>query len=56
MNSRALRRSRGTIASTLDDGIDKIEEAAGVVGDDVETACDDHGGDARDRCASSLRC
>ena len=38
MNSRALRRSRGTIASTLDDGIDKIEEAAGVVGDEVGTA------------------
>jgi hypothetical protein len=34
MNSRALRRSRRTVASTLDDGIDKIEEAGGVVGDD----------------------
>ena len=38
MNTRTLRRTRRQVASTLDDVIDKIEEAAGALGKEVDKA------------------
>jgi hypothetical protein len=38
MNARTLRRTRRQVASTLDDVIDKIEEAASVLGKEVDKA------------------
>ena len=38
MNTRTLRRTRRKVASTLDDVIDKIEEAASALGEEVDKA------------------
>jgi hypothetical protein len=38
MNTRTLRRTRRQVASTLDDVIEKIEEAARVLGKEVDKA------------------
>jgi hypothetical protein len=38
MDSRTLRRTRRQVASMLDDVIDKIEEAAGALGKEVDKA------------------
>jgi hypothetical protein len=38
MNTRTLRRTRRQVASTLDDVIDKVEEAASVLGKEVDKA------------------
>ena len=38
MNTRTMRRTRRKVASTLDDVIDKIEEAASALGDEVDKA------------------
>jgi hypothetical protein len=38
MNTRSLRRTRRQVASTLDDVIEKIEEAARVLGKEVDKA------------------
>ena len=38
MNSRTLRRTRRQVASTLDDVIDKIEDATSVLGKQVDRA------------------
>jgi hypothetical protein len=40
MNRRTVRRSRRKGASTLEDVIDKIEEAASSLGEEVSTAGD----------------
>ena len=38
MNSRTLRRTRRQVASTLDDVIDKIEDAASALGKEMDRA------------------
>jgi hypothetical protein len=38
MNTRTLRRTRRKVASTLEDVIDKIEEAASALGEEVDKA------------------
>ena len=38
MNTRTLRRTRRQVASTLDDVIDKIEEAASALGKEIDKA------------------
>ena len=43
MNTRTLRRTRRQVASTLDDVIDKMEDAAGALGKEIDKAGEEVG-------------
>jgi hypothetical protein len=43
MNTRTLRRTRRQVASTLDDVIDKMEDAAGALGTEIDKAGEEVG-------------